>query len=368
MKILFFFEKRGSPWRCPRRGAKLDLVILVLADDLTGALEAGSRLASAGIAARVVTKPPTAQDLPALVIDTESRHLAPAQAAERVRTLANFQSNPRLVYKKTDSTLRGNIGAELGALLRLWPGRKLHYAPAYPRMGRTVANGMLLVDGVPVHLTSFAQDPLDPVTESRIAVVLARQCRAASESIHILDAATDADLAEAARVVLTDEPPVLVAGAAAFLGCLAALLSPRRPAVPAWPRLERCLVLNGSLHEASAHQVSCAEAHGVFSSGWRLFGTIEALPAAGTERDLLLGRIVMKELDTAEALIIFGGDTAFGILCALHEPPIEPLGEILPGVPISRLHADGRDLVLVTKAGGFGSPDLLVRLHGMLSG
>jgi len=44
----------------------------------------------------------------------------------------------RFLYLKTDSTLRGNIGSEISAVLAAFPGSPLVYAPAYPRMGRTV--------------------------------------------------------------------------------------------------------------------------------------------------------------------------------------------------------------------------------------
>jgi uncharacterized protein YgbK (DUF1537 family) len=62
------------------------------------------------------------------------------------------------------------------------------------------------------------------------------------------------------------------------------------------------------------------------------------------------------------ALIVFGGDTAFGILDALGRPAIHPVLEILPGVPLSRTGG----LFLVTKAGGFGPPDVLVRIREIM--
>src|SRR5690348_7963142 len=115
--------------------------ILALADDLTGALEVGAKFAAVGIPAMVTTRPGAA-DMPgdvgatfagcgattsvdmsvdaarrsacATVIDTETRHMAPADAAYLVGRLAEnaCPRSPLLVYKKTDSTLRGNIGAE----------------------------------------------------------------------------------------------------------------------------------------------------------------------------------------------------------------------------------------------------------------
>src|SRR5271165_5976312 len=90
--------------------------ILALADDLTGALETGAKFAGQGLGARVTTEiaMSRAPEVPVLVIDTETRHLPAGEAAGVVRhaTKAALRFAPWLVYKKTDSTLRGNIAAE----------------------------------------------------------------------------------------------------------------------------------------------------------------------------------------------------------------------------------------------------------------
>ena len=155
-------------------------MILGLADDLTGALEIGAKFAAAGIGVLVTTVPAVEPLAEVLVVDTETRHREPAEAAAVVRALvlAGRRSGASLVYKKTDSTLRGNIGAELGALMEAWPGAPLLYAAAYPRLGRTVRGGVLRVDGVPVAETAFARDPLNPIHESNIPCLLAPFCGA----------------------------------------------------------------------------------------------------------------------------------------------------------------------------------------------
>jgi uncharacterized protein YgbK (DUF1537 family) len=83
--------------------------------------------------------------------------------------------------------------------------------------------------------------------------------------------------------------------------------------------------------------------------------------AAGT------GSLVRQCLETSEldALVVFGGDTAFGILEALGRPLLEPLGEVLRGVPVTRIV--GRRLYLITKAAGFGDDQLLPRMKRILN-
>ena len=81
-----------------------------------------------------------------------------------------------------------------------------------------------------------------------------------------------------------------------------------------------------------------------------------------------IGQRIVAELRTncPDAVIVFGGDTAFRILSALGQPLLRPIGEILPGVPVSRI--DGYRTLMITKAGGFGEPGLLEQLEKKLNG
>jgi D-threonate/D-erythronate kinase len=318
--------------------------ILAIADDLTGALEAGAKIAGNGISAVVTTRAAFDDSRTALVIDTETRHCHPADAAARVR--AALAARPaRLIYKKTDSTLRGNIGAELGAVLAAYPDAPLVYAPAYPRMGRTVKDGLLLVDGVPVHQTAFARDPLNPVRDSSIPRLLAAQCAELAHRIQVCDAETDQEIEHAARTLVRSGRAWLAAGPAAFLEALTRVMDIPRAPTPPFPALGRCLLINGSLHPRSASQAEYARA-----CGW---------PTVGTLADL-------RALDAMDALMVFGGDTAYDILRSLGEPVLWPYGEIVPGVPFARMRVAGRDLYLMTKAGGFGPVDLVRSIRSRL--
>ncbi|MCX6611582.1 MAG: four-carbon acid sugar kinase family protein, partial [Acidobacteria bacterium] len=221
--------------------------IFAIADDLTGALETGSKFAAMSLDTRVSTKLVGGPEAIS-VFDTETRHLSGPEAASRIETLARDIRHD-LIYKKTDSTLRGNIGAELGALARVFPERRIVFVPAYPALGRIVRNGELLVDGVPVHETPIGQDKLNPLRSSSI-----RACLGDVDAT-VIDGETDADILVAARQIVEDKRPVIVAGPAAIAGALAAQYSqvPTRLAIPSHMR---CLVINGSLHPASAGQLS----------------------------------------------------------------------------------------------------------------
>ena len=113
--------------------------LLVIADDLTGASDTGVQFAKKGIPVLVVTG--IACELTALsadhqvvVVNTESRHLEAEEAGQRVTRVAELgiAAGVSHFYKKTDSTLRGNIGSELEALMVASGHSILAFIPAFP--------------------------------------------------------------------------------------------------------------------------------------------------------------------------------------------------------------------------------------------
>jgi uncharacterized protein YgbK (DUF1537 family) len=212
------------------------------------------------------------------------------------------------------------------------------------------------VDGVPVDRTVFAEDPLDPVRESEIARVLAYP----DEGIRILDGETGADVLAAARLAAAGR---LAAGPAAFAEALAAVLDLPRSEPEGWPPLANAMLVNGSLHPAARAQEAYAADH-----GWlvlRVPHETGESPLAHAGRVAETVRGALEEFGF-DALAIFGGDTAFAILDALGRPPLYPVRELVPGVPISRTAVNGRTLWLITKAGGFGSPDVTHIIRAMM--
>jgi uncharacterized protein YgbK (DUF1537 family) len=315
--------------------------ILALADDLTGALEVGAKFGNAVVTVRRnFSFDGEVPDV--LVIDTETRHLGPDEAASVVReTLVHARVfGPWLIYKKTDSTLRGNIAAELRALRSVFPERPLVYAPAYPELGRTVRGGHLFVHGVPVHLTAFANDPLNPVRSSSVLELLE------GIAATVLDGESASDLEAAAREIVGRYPPPLAAGPAALAGYLG-----QWPVSEAPPVAARALIVNGSLHPASASQIEFGRVNGILDGAW-----------ITCDRDPFTVRRALSE-SRYNALIVFGGDTAFEIHKALGARDFRTCGEVVPGVPVSR----SGDLIWITKAGGFGGPELLRELRNKLT-
>jgi uncharacterized protein YgbK (DUF1537 family) len=257
--------------------------LLVIADDLTGACDTGAQFAGQGIPTLVTMEIDRAFDpteYSVIVADTESRHLSADEAAARVETVVKLacEAGVRFFYKKTDSTLRGNIGAELQALLRASGNRRLAFAPAFPRLGRFTRGGHQYVGDRLLHETAFAADPLDPVTESYIPAIIRRQSDIPiriigrnddeawvgeqGEWIVVFDAESDDDLRWAGERLKREQLLGALAGSAGFAACLPELLELRTRAQPNLDCPERMLAINGSLNEVSLRQAASAEACG----------------------------------------------------------------------------------------------------------
>lgn len=127
--------------------------MLIIADDLSGAADCAIGFASVGLQT-VVTLDPlnSSADAQVIAADTDTRRLSPAEAA--VHTAAAFKALNKpgqRLYKKIDSTLRGNWAAEVAALQGL-AGLAI-VAPAFPATGRTLQGGRVFVNGEPLEST-----------------------------------------------------------------------------------------------------------------------------------------------------------------------------------------------------------------------
>ncbi len=354
--------------------------VAVLADDTTGALEIGGLLAAAGIDTGLFLDAGTGPwARTAVVIDTQTRHLAAEDARQTVATLGARLRDGGIAhcYKKTDSTLRGNIGAELDGLLAAFPDLPLVYVPAYPKLGRTVRDGVLLVRGVPVADTDFRDDPRYPVLTSSVPELLAATARSSTVhesdpsrldlrpgAIHVFDAESDEDLEALANALRQRGWPYLAAGAGGYASYWIRNLPVPRAQRSVALRANSLLVVCGSLHPASRRQTENARAAGLPV----LATPLEISPHINESKLLVNSAASLIAADKPEALIVFGGETARAMFRELGCSSITPLGELLPGVPVAEIDVQGRRTLVVTKAGGFGDDDLVAAIRDRLAG
>ena len=258
------------------------MVLLIIADDFTGALDTGVQFAARGIKTRVVVGADAAlthQNADVLVVDTETRHLPAAQAYAAVEGLvlrAKYAGFAYL-YKKTDSALRGNVGAELTALLSASGSRQLAFLPAFPQMNRVTKNGVQYIDGVPVTESPFGVDPFEPVRHAAVTDLLAEQTDLpatsfpalaadgsvpAEDGILVFDAATVDELRSTGRALLNNGGLRVLAGCAGFGAVLPELLGLGGADVTC-PALDpRLLVICGSVNAITLAQLDKAEQAG----------------------------------------------------------------------------------------------------------
>ncbi|MBP1960945.1 four-carbon acid sugar kinase family protein [Paenibacillus aceris] len=157
--------------------------IAIIADDLTGASDSGVQFARNGLQTQVIFDieqvSKQKQTMEAVVIDTDSRSVAPEIAYANVKeaALQIKQAGFTHVYKKMDSTLRGNLGVEIDAVMDVIPFDFAVVAPAFPKIGRTTSQGMHYLNGIPVSQTEIANDPKCPVKESDLVKLFSSQSK-----------------------------------------------------------------------------------------------------------------------------------------------------------------------------------------------
>ena len=150
--------------------------LLVLADDLTGALDTGTAVAAGSLRHPegrrfdvIVSCDPDwpfedASDQPdVLVIDTETRHLTAEETRSVIFPVVRRAAAAGIphIYIKTDSAMRGNIGASFQAALDASGSPVLSFIPAFPQMDRTVRGGKVYIGGELLTDSFYAEDPLN---------------------------------------------------------------------------------------------------------------------------------------------------------------------------------------------------------------
>lgn len=406
--------------------------LLILADDFTGGLDTGVQFASRGVSTCVITNPSAdfaaeAADSEVLVVVAETRHMVPEKAYETVFSVVRkgLESGVPHIYKKTDSALRGNIGAELSAVLDASGEKMLPFIPALPAMNRITRGGIQLIDGVPAAESVFGRDPFDPIRESEIVKLIGIQSpvRARStgteelertEGIAVLDAETEADLIRAGHAAKQANDLRISAGCAGFASVLPEMLQLTGCGKTEIPTMQGGLfVLCGSVNPISQQQMDEGEKNGFvrihippeeklnpdrFPDGpgkealtrwkqqmaenpWLILDANDPDPSnretagkaaeAGLTTEevrqrisMSLGRILnaMTETETDRVLLITGGDTLLQGMNCMKVFRMFPLTEIFPGVVLSRVVLHGKERLVITKSGGFGKPALLQEL------
>lgn len=420
--------------RTSNTGPRPDRTWLVLADDMTGAADSSVAFASKGMDTVVGWGdcPDGAGVSPRVFsYQTDSRSAGALEAGQRqTQVLERFLSPGRTLFKKIDSTLRGQPAAEIAAAMATMHARFGSafgiLAPAFPKNGRTTVNGRVQVGGLPLEDTElWKRDHTYPTSDLATIVASAGVCpelvpldvvrsghsalrkrlralAAKGDRMAVCDAVTQEDLEALARACLPAGDGTFFVGAGGLSHALASCeggVAPVHPSLP--PSTHGCLVAVGSLARASR-----AAARTLASTG-RVFHVpvspdvlldenartdrstlasrvVEALDAGddvlvemllGYAPSLADGRRITRSLASVlkpsglhmSGLVVTGGETAGVLLSALGAGALRLRGEVLPGICLG-LTLSENPLPVVTKAGAFGGDDCLVRCLDHLHG
>ena len=188
----------------------MSLRLGAIADDYTGASDLANTLTRNGLRTVQTIGVPTddldLSDVDAVVVALKSRSIPASEAVEKslaaYRWLSARDAGHILfkVCSTFDSTDEGNIGPVMDALRQATGEAIVLVTPAFPETGRTVYQGNLFVAGLPLAESPMKDHPLNPMRDSDLTRVLARQ---SARPVGLIPLATIASGADAVGDRLT---------------------------------------------------------------------------------------------------------------------------------------------------------------------
>lgn len=419
----------------------VDDKLFIVADDFTGANDTGVQFGKKGLRSIIVTDKDhitkSLNDCDILIYDTESRNdekdIAYSKAYEAGRMV---NSKVKYIYKKLDSTFRGNIGAEISGLMDSLEIRHAIVVPALPDNGRITKNGNVYVKGVLLAETEFARDPKTPVTDSFIPGIISLQTAKSVEVINhhellsgkhnliavlqnlihkginiiVIDAETNGDMDLIAGSISEIKEKLLYVGSYGLAEYLPEYLNIKKVS-------KTNIIIAGSVSEVTIKQIEYAqkmlpvkvidvETGKLFTSERSLeknritdiiakssYNGEDVIVRSASSKDIVamsfetgqkygLSRLEVSETVASflgeiaqfviqkiniNGILLTGGDTAIKAVDCLSVSGTLIENEILPGIPYGHFMEDKyKNITIVTKAGGFGEEDAIVKVLNFL--
>lgn len=260
--------------------------LLIIADDFTGALDTGIQFVKKGIQTQVIIGTGLNQLLlsesaEVLVVDSETRPMSGQKARDVVERIVRqaMELGVETIYKKTDSALRGNVGAELAGVLRAAGGSRLYFLPAFPEVKRVTEKGIHYINGVKLEDSEFGRDPFDPMTCSYVPDILRKQTDlrialvereqelppwSGEQELVVFDALEDRDIQRRITELKNQGELRLLAGCAGFAAFLAEALELKGDYRKGILRTGHFVVACGSLNPITREQVEYAQSSGFY--------------------------------------------------------------------------------------------------------
>lgn len=372
-------------------------MIAVIADDFSGAAELAGICLRFGLTVQLCIRdiPETAADV--LIVSTDSRSMTRAAAMAVTSAICSkiIALQPSMVFKKTDSVLRGYVVDELHIQMDLMEKNAAILLPANPSLGRTIQNSLYYIDGKRIDTTSFANDPEFPIKDANIALMCkdsAIKVRKHSDTL-LEEGITVGEVSNEADLLLWAAKPLkncVLAGAGDFfIALLQQRYTPQKQAADDFqqPFLYVCgttysrsvevvqaiakaknvvVYIDGSLFNASlvidpAWLNRCGD---IILANQQLVlafdqDTMPANVSASFLRQLMAAAVkAIVAKNGVRELLIEGGSTANAVLEALDITVIHPVNEWMRGVV--RMQSD--QLYITVKPGSYALPDKIITL------
>ena len=342
--------------------------VLVLADDLSGAAEAAAGFIGRGLGVEVLLHAGV-PSRPVTVLDLHTRRLCVADAEDAVAQALSIADGRQAIIK-IDSLLRGPIDATVRAAAAT--GRPVIIAAGNPKLGRTVVEGVVLVDGIPLDQTDLWTAESAPAPRS-IADAAGHV-----PGVRIVDITSDADLDSVVAHATAD---TILIGTGALTAAVARTL-PQRSAARPVAASSRTVIVVGTADSGACAQLRELESAGtavVRIDSADLLAGRAVKPVAHDAVALAIDGPVAPEnahrlvhaladvaagiIDDSTDLVLTGGETARTVLDRLGVDRIEPIHEIHAGA-IASVTPDGR--IVVTRPGSFGDHRSLATIAAYL--
>ena len=403
----------------------------IIADDFTGANDTGLQFskngALTGVFLNLFEIAKTLNDFDVVVVDTESRFDDKNTAYEKVYKAARMFIHGGVynIYKKLDSTMRGNIGAEIDGAIEGADAKLAIVAPAMPSMGRTTEGGICYINGIAVSETETSNDIKTPITSSDIRTIIAQQskkitgCISLEEvrsgieliskkiksyiekgiQIIVIDASSDEDLKKIALAASDINERKVYVGSAGFAEQISVVSG-----IEAFAKQKfdvkvsgGIVIIAGSPSEVTIAQVDYAmrdknvcvidvdidkvlnqpgrekqriieQTGGELAEGKDIIIRSAKNRSASQHTEYIgtfLGDVTCDICRKYKpgGLVLTGGDIAIKAINAMGVSGSIVKDEVLSGVASGRFLSDEfRDIVFVTKAGGFGKEDAFLKI------
>lgn len=363
----------------------------IIADDFTGANDVGLQLSKYGIKVESLI---SLENVPEyFVYSTETRNAKENDARKKLDETYRVLKSKKVdkIYKKIDSTLRGNVKAEIEVFLEILESQeKIAVVLSFPKLGRVVKNGKLWVDGIELKDTSFAKDPYWKLESSNVLDYFGGELISIEElysenieyllenkksNILVFEAESNEDLDKISKLLIKKELDKYLIASAGIMEFM----------LYNWGfKKEKVLIVSGSCNKININQTKIFiedykpniyeyfvdEDKIIFEEGHE--GYILRSIREGEERsskdiELIKKSIAQRakeicEKEQIKKIVLSGGDISIAFMEEFGINKLEILSEIETGIGFG-INGNWK---LVMKPGGYGSEKIYDKMYSFL--